>query len=69
MGWEIAAAAVNDGSYTTQSVGELRDMLRECMGVSGSNPVVLHKVNHAAEIIRGELASRFMSGEPTWQAL
>ena len=50
-------------------LGELREMLKECMDIHGSNPIALHRITHAAEIIRGELSSRFHSGEPTWLAL
>ena len=44
-------------------------MLKECMDIHGSNPIALHRISQAAEIIRLELYSRFNSGEATWAAL
>jgi len=69
MEYENAISSVNDGSYLTKSLPELREMLRACMDIHGSNPIALHRVGQAAEIIRNELSSRFQSGEPTWNAL
>lgn len=69
MQWETVVTAIRDGSYCAQTVADLREMLQACMEIQASNPVVLRRADHAAEIIRGELASRFISGEPVWQAL
>jgi hypothetical protein len=43
-------------------------MLRACMDIHGPNPVAHHRITHAAAVVRQELDSRFLSGEPTWRA-
>ena len=57
-----------DGSYRTKSVDDLGQYLIQCMDIHGPNPVALHRLTHAAAIIRMELSSR-LAGLPTWVAL
>jgi len=64
-----ALKAIRTGAYLSCSEPELRELLGGCLNLSGSNPPYLHRVDQAAEIIRGELASRFLSGEASWLAL
>lgn len=64
-----ALKAIRTGAYLSCSEPELRELLSGCLNISGSNPPYLHRADRAAEIIRGELASRFLSGEATWMAL
>jgi hypothetical protein len=47
-----------DGSYKNCSDAELREMLGACVDISGPNPIAMHRISHAAGIIRGELAGR-----------
>jgi|ERR1700722_3688492 len=69
MACENVIKAIMDGSYRTKSVDDLSEMLIVCMDIHGPNPIAMHRITHAAEIIRAELASRFLSGKPTWLAL
>lgn len=61
-----AIKSVSSGAYLSASEEDLRALLSSS---SGSNPPYLHRANQAAEIIRAELASRFLSGTATWLAL
>jgi hypothetical protein len=58
MSYDEAIRAVLEGTYKTKGEDELRDMLRACMDIHGPNPVALHRITHAADIIRSELAAR-----------
>ena len=69
MTYNDAINAIQDGSYFSASEANLREMLRACMDISGSNPIALHRITHTSELIRMELQSRFLSGERTWDAL
>ena len=57
------------GTYLSAASRSCVEPLSGCLNISGSNPPYLHRADQAAEIIRGELASRFLSGEATWLAL
>ena len=69
MTYDDAIRSVQECSYTSASEADLREMLRACMDIHGNNPTAHHRCTHAAEIIRQELQSRFLSGERTWLAL
>jgi hypothetical protein len=69
MTYDHAIQAVQQCSYASASENDLREMLRACMDIHGANPTAHHRITHAAEIIRLELQSRFLSGERTWLAL
>lgn len=58
MTHDDAIKAVQEATYRSASEDDLREMLRACMDIHGSNPIALHRITHAAEVIRGELASR-----------
>lgn len=69
MTYDHAIQTVQQCSYASASEDDLREMLRACMDIHGANPIAHHRITHAAEIIRLELQSRFLSGERTWLAL
>lgn len=69
MTYDHAINSVQEGAYRSATETDLREMLRACMDIHGANLTALHRINQAAEILRGELASRFLSGERTWLAL
>lgn len=69
MSYDAAIQAVFDDSYIEKPLPELRELLKGCMDIHGSNPIALHRITHAAEAIRAEIASRFSSGAATWVAL
>jgi hypothetical protein len=69
MSPDDAIKSVSSGGYLSASEEDLRALLAASLHVSGSNPPYLHRANQAAEIIRSELASRFLSGAATWLAL
>ena len=71
MTWDNAVNAVQNGSYRTANESDLREMLRACMDIHGSNPLALHRITHAAEIIRRELADREAArlAKPHWSVV
>jgi hypothetical protein len=51
-------AAVEDGSYKGLPTERLRELLKGSLDISGSNPIALARIHHAAEELRAEVASR-----------
>jgi hypothetical protein len=47
-----------DGTYKTLPDSDLRQLLAACVDINGPNPIAMHRITHAAEIIRSELAGR-----------
>lgn len=64
-----ALNAIRTGAYLSCGEPELRELLSGCLNISGTNPLYLQRAGQAAEIIRSELASRYLSGEAMWLAL
>lgn len=50
--------SVESGDYKRESSGRLRELLTGALNIGGSNPIALHRINHAAEIIKKELEAR-----------
>ncbi len=50
--------AVESGSYKSESDDRLRELIAGALDIGGSNPTALHRINHAADILKKELAAR-----------
>jgi hypothetical protein len=71
MTYENAIKSVQDGSYRSATESDLREMLRACMDAGSASLTVVHPINHAADIIRGELADREAArlAKPHWSVV
>jgi hypothetical protein len=58
MSYEDAIKTVLEGTLASKTDAELREMLKGCMDIHGTNPLAFHRITHAADVIRAELASR-----------
>jgi hypothetical protein len=50
--------SVETGAYKKESDERLLELIEGSLDIHGSNPIALHRITHAADILKKELASR-----------